>query len=274
MRLVKPLSGPIGAVEAVEYRDLICKTMSASTLEGNLTSEDVKRTVSIIKRSRIVLWDKSLYIQAGKGSKCFDNTKIPPDIWRRGNELWICNWESPSGGIRLAPNEKTIWKEAAGVDFILVDCEYLEKTAVFWGFRVTRESDIQNIKGIEMTEGAFLKPDNFGRVLMARSRFIDLEFVDDASHQWSRTEKRQLGRIGYKEQPLLRVVKVRRLAPKESEVSRSVDWSCRWEVEGHWRMQWFPSEGVHRPVYIHSYVKGPEDKPLKAKTETIFSVVR
>jgi hypothetical protein len=51
------------------------------------------------------------------------------------------------------------------------------------------------------------------------------------------------------------------------------EWTHRWVVRGHWRNQWYPSEGVHRMVWIAPFVKGPEDKPLIVK-DTVFSVVR
>jgi hypothetical protein len=37
----------------------------------------------------------------------------------------------------------------------------------------------------------------------------------------------------------------------------------RWAVRGHWRQQWYPSIKSNRPVYIHPYLKGPADAPLK-----------
>lgn len=36
----------------------------------------------------------------------------------------------------------------------------------------------------------------------------------------------------------------------------------RWMVKGHWRNQWFPSVGLHRPVWIAPYLKGRSDAPL------------
>lgn len=36
----------------------------------------------------------------------------------------------------------------------------------------------------------------------------------------------------------------------------------RWMVKGHWRQQWYPSLGMHRPVWVAPYVKGPEGAPL------------
>lgn len=43
----------------------------------------------------------------------------------------------------------------------------------------------------------------------------------------------------------------------------SPTYSVRWIVSGHFRQQWYPSIGAHRPKYIDSYVKGPADAPLK-----------
>ncbi|MSS45275.1 hypothetical protein FYJ43_04285 [Cutibacterium sp. WCA-380-WT-3A] len=37
-------------------------------------------------------------------------------------------------------------------------------------------------------------------------------------------------------------------------------------VRGHWRQQWYPSSGEHRPRWIHSYLKGPDGAPVKAST--------
>ena len=47
-----------------------------------------------------------------------------------------------------------------------------------------------------------------------------------------------------------------------SNVEARRDWSHRWLVSGHWRNQWYPSEGVRRPIWIDAFVKGPSDAPL------------
>jgi hypothetical protein len=52
-----------------------------------------------------------------------------------------------------------------------------------------------------------------------------------------------------------------------------VDWSCQWEVDGHWRQQACgPGMSEHRPVWILKHTKGPEGKPLKRKPENIYLV--
>jgi hypothetical protein len=35
-----------------------------------------------------------------------------------------------------------------------------------------------------------------------------------------------------------------------------------WIVRGHWRRQWYPSRGEHRPVWINPHVAGPDAAPL------------
>jgi hypothetical protein len=55
--------------------------------------------------------------------------------------------------------------------------------------------------------------------------------------------------------------------------TKSVDWAHRWVVRGHWRNQYFPSRQAHAPLWIHPYIKGPEDRPFDSRP-TILSVVR
>lgn len=54
----------------------------------------------------------------------------------------------------------------------------------------------------------------------------------------------------------------------------TIEWSHRWLVRGHWRRQFFPKRAAHAPIWIHPHVKGPEDKPFKTPSETVFSVHR
>jgi hypothetical protein len=35
-----------------------------------------------------------------------------------------------------------------------------------------------------------------------------------------------------------------------------------WVVRGHWRRQWYPSRGEHRPLWIAPHLAGPDDAPL------------
>jgi hypothetical protein len=76
----------------------------------------------------------------------------------------------------------------------------------------------------------------------------------------------------------VRVIHLRRRAgaSQEGRAAPGVppEWSCQWIVRGHWRDQWYPSLGRHQPVWVLPYVKGPEDKPLRAPRGELFAVVR
>jgi hypothetical protein len=57
--------------------------------------------------------------------------------------------------------------------------------------------------------------------------------------------------------------------------SRPVNWSCQWMVIPHWRNQRVgPGRNDRRLVHIDTYVKGPDDKPLKAPKATVYRVAR
>jgi hypothetical protein len=70
------------------------------------------------------------------------------------------------------------------------------------------------------------------------------------------------------------VVTLRRPKHKDPESEVDVQWSHRWMVEGHWRNQPYPSEGVHRQIWISPYIKGPEDKPFVPHKGRVFDFVR
>lgn len=99
-----------------------------------------------------------------------------------------------------------------------------------------------------------------------------------APHQRAdRAAARRLKHDGYPHEPLIRVVQLRRVehAPQSGEDPEPVDWSCRWIVRGHWRQQPYgPGQAQRRPTWISPYMKGPDEKPLKAPRATVFAVVR
>lgn len=78
-----------------------------------------------------------------------------------------------------------------------------------------------------------------------------------------RGERRRIAR----ELPLLRVLQLATGATvSKSEGTGSVEWSRRWMVRGHWRLQPYgPQRTLRKAIWIDPYVKGPEDKPLDVR---------
>lgn len=91
--------------------------------------------------------------------------------------------------------------------------------------------------------------------------------LDESQMVWNRAVRRRLVRMGQPARPV-RVITLRRPVRREADADGiPVDWTHRWIVSGHWRNQWMPSIGAHRQMWIHPYLKGPDDKPLVVKNK-------
>ncbi len=55
------------------------------------------------------------------------------------------------------------------------------------------------------------------------------------------------------------------LVVQRGEASGQRDWKHRWAVRGHVRAQWYAKAKEHKLIWVAPYVKGPGDKPFKAK---------
>jgi hypothetical protein len=75
-----------------------------------------------------------------------------------------------------------------------------------------------------------------------------------------RVARKRLRRSGHEPKPV-RVIELRRTA-HSGPGDGSREFHHQWIVRGHWRQQWYPARGVHRPVWIAPHIKGPEGAPL------------
>lgn len=105
-------------------------------------------------------------------------------------------------------------------------------------------------------------------------RFAQQEVVVPVRERGDRHARRRMARLREDRDGVL-VVRLRRARPERKEPGDAeVEWSCRWPVSGHWRDQWYPSVGAHRQKWIHGYVKGPADKPLRTHAGRAFIISR
>lgn len=95
-------------------------------------------------------------------------------------------------------------------------------------------------------------------------------------HSTDRSTRRRAEREKQLAPPFIDVITLRRKqeAREAANVHGDIDWQWQWVVRGHWREQWYPKEGIHKPVFIESYIKGPEDKPVKPPTTKLFAAIR
>lgn len=115
------------------------------------------------------------------------------------------------------------------------------------------------------------------RFILAASVWLDQRILALGSGHIERHRRKQLAREY--NAPLTSDVKVVQLRRFESEARaagadhETIEWSCRWIVNGHWRNQPYAG-GERKLIYIMPFVKGPEDKPLKVPTHTVYQVNR
>lgn len=115
----------------------------------------------------------------------------------------------------------------------------------------------------------------FARWICAASMFIEQEILTVETSHVSRAVRRRIPEaLKHRD---VHVVRLRRVSERDAArgAGENVsDWSCRWTVRGHWRKQYFPKRGMHAPVWIHPYVKGPDDKPFRKEAPVVYSVSR
>lgn len=63
-------------------------------------------------------------------------------------------------------------------------------------------------------------------------------------------------------------------SPRSERTGETANYSHRFIVGGHWRNAWYPSQGIHRQIWISPYIKGPEDKPLIVRPRRVFQWTR
>lgn len=99
--------------------------------------------------------------------------------------------------------------------------------------------------------------------------FVQQEIPVDSRVGMDRGTRRRIQRRNLTPpQEQVRVIALRKKRYQNRPVDNEepdFEYSHRFMVAGHWRNQWYPKENRHKPVYINTYVKGPEDKPLVMK---------
>lgn len=121
------------------------------------------------------------------------------------------------------------------------------------------------------------------RFAVASSMFLRQELLSATPTPIERHARKRLGIKPGAKVPEVNIVQLRRTVRRDSNhdgsaasdlEAEATEWNFQWTVRGHIRRQWYPSLGQHLPVFIHPYIKGPEDKPLKPRTTAIYSVTR
>lgn len=118
--------------------------------------------------------------------------------------------------------------------------------------------------------------DNRLRLLGALFEFQNQRILISEPKPAERATRRRFERSHPPLSPVVRVIQLRKRehANNGNDEYAPREWSCQWIVRGHWRQQFYPGDGSHRPKWILPYVKGDPSKPLRPPRATIFAVTR
>lgn len=113
------------------------------------------------------------------------------------------------------------------------------------------------------------------RWLLACWRLMQQTVTNVVEETAPRPLRRQLERVKLNDRAVT-VIQLRQRAGEYHADGEGREWSHQWLVRGHWRNQ--PCKDTDgawtsRLVWIHPYVKGPEDKPLLVR-DHVYSLVR
>lgn len=109
----------------------------------------------------------------------------------------------------------------------------------------------------------------WGKFLGSLWTLMEQRIAVSRKERATRAESRRWMRMGNPAPSDVRVITLRRVKVSTGDPADGefVEWQHRWIVNGHWRMQWYPTLNDHMPIWIAPYIKGPEDKPLVLKRD-------
>lgn len=113
-----------------------------------------------------------------------------------------------------------------------------------------------------------------GRRFLALLLFLDQKIVVPESRLGTRGVFRRAAAARLEKADQVRVIELRRSVERGAAGGSDFEYACRFLVRGHWRKQFYRSDGSHRPKWIASFLKGPEDAPLRVPKRIVFKVDR
>lgn len=170
------------------------------------------------------------------------------------------------------------WPEGGSTVFVVVnhcpeevemDIPYFPRNAIVW----PHSSPMSECRSADDNES--VSPYRIMAYVMGLWAFMEQRIALATVQRASRGVRKQVESRGMLEVPELKIVKLRAVEQRvyERAEAEGREWAHRWIVRGHWRNQWYRSEGVHRPIWISPYVKGPDGMPLIGSRK-VFDVRR
>lgn len=258
---------------------------------------------------QLIIYHDTLFSAAIAGSECFVGEPIEAEYVRgMTNQLWLFDHRTPITDVNflvaLGFREPMCWRglylfptlwapeiEYAAARYLKVPLTPAEKLSIAMqpekpGFSLAyiyTPYDKPNNPILRCTMPGFaggLMREGMAQIYAAhrflnQERIVELNKVEPKPRSAKAERQSELKRPDIFKIILRRTKKKEGLETEASTEHKDMDWQFRWCVGGHWRNQYYASEGVHRKIYILPFLKGPEGKPLKENTaRRIYEVKR
>ena len=117
------------------------------------------------------------------------------------------------------------------------------------------------------------------RFLLAGIAWLNQKVAVTTDGPVERHRRKEITRVMKRDASIIRVVSLRKAErtahATDDEPGEHREYHVRWVVSGHWRNQpCGPKSGDRRLTFITPYMKGPDDKPLKATATKVYTVDR
>lgn len=185
------------------------------------------------------------------------------------NPSLVCStWVDANGTMGrhpLAPSQTWLWEPFETLAGALERNEQLYRD--FYGNKFDNSGGLDQF--MKMTEG-------LSRFILAGMVWIKQRVLTLEPGHIERHRRKALNKLMLKPVSDVKVVCLRRVHPESGDgKDRTIEWTRRWLVDGHWRNQRVgPGRQEMRLTYVHPYIKGPEDKPFVEPKRTVYLVNR
>ena len=245
-----------------------------------------------LDEAELIVWEKSLFAASQEGAKSFfdyefDPMDFPPPLFQ--------HWQFYESGHGQMTAIEMGWEKKAGIPenaycreiFIIpIQSERTGKYGICWANVYwpivdsvpdsVRNQGIDSILPIFRFWAPIYKGDKTERphhIFLAALGFMYSKVVSLEPVRAQRAERRRAHKLN-KHLPTIQVTHLRQREYHSGDPGDPGVWSCRWIVRGHWRKQWYPKDGAHKPLFIEPHIKGPDGAPLKPPKEHMTVVAR
>jgi hypothetical protein len=184
---------------------------------------------------------------------CWTRLPLPPrDL---GDTIYLGEVSS------ISPSQVFTWQLGETMETMLGRCREEHRSLYGPGGQYHQTEIVGEEVFMDATE-------KIARLILAAVVWLKQRIAVTDEKRVDRAERRRIFKASGKEPMPVKIVYLRRTVQSEHIAGEPTgrEYSCRWVVEGHWRLQPYgPQRSERKLLFIDAYVKGPGDKPLKVR---------